>query len=319
MEAPPNKLQLKLSRKLFADTQLQSAFLMALDRPPEFHPCILWCQPRPPEYPFDRIPPVDWQPEFVDRLALDTKPGKDPLHEAGAYYCLDFSSVFAASILNAIDRSIETIFDLCAAPGGKSVFAWQLFKPKLIIANETISKRVGMLVGNFRRCGIIPSAIFSADPRIVADSFGGTCDLVLVDAPCSGQSLLAKGTSVPGCFHPVTIDRNANRQKRILANAAHIVAPQGYLAYTTCTYSIAENEGVCEWFISKFPDFQPIPVPALNDYRSHLSSLPGYRLFPHTNLGAGSFAMLFKNTATSQPNELPIDLADCQGFRTRLT
>ncbi|MEG5173865.1 hypothetical protein [Microcoleus sp. B3-D7] len=77
-----------------------------------------------------------------------------------------------------------------------------------------------------------------------------TANLVIVDAPCTGQSLLAKGDKAPGCFHHVTINSNANRQKRIFANSAKIVAPQGYLVYMTCTYSTAENEQVSEWLLS---------------------------------------------------------------------
>ena len=48
----------------------------------------------------------------------------------------------------------------------------------------------------------------------------------------------------------------------------------------TCTYSIEENEQVCEWFLSKFPQFQAVEIPQLLEYRSQLSSIPCYRLFP---------------------------------------
>jgi 16S rRNA C967 or C1407 C5-methylase (RsmB/RsmF family) len=309
-------LQLKLSRQLFDRPEIQTEFINALNHPPQFHPCIIWCQPRSGDR-FDIIDPLPWQPSFVDRLSLNTKPGKDPRHDRGEYYCLDFSSVFAASVLQAIDRSINTIFDMCAAPGGKSIFAWQLFKPQFLIANETIGKRLGILIGNLRRCQITPSMVFSADPSRF-EELTSTCDLVLVDAPCSGQSLLAKGMKVPGCFHPVTIDRNANRQKRILANAAQIVAPLGYLSYTTCTYAISENEGVCEWFLAKFPNFRAVEVPILTAYRSLLTELPGYRLFPHSQLGAGAFAMLFQRTDTAAPQPLPLDLSGLGGFRVSI-
>jgi len=110
----------------------------------------------------------------------------------------------------------------------------------------------------------------SLDAKILAKIIPKTAGLAIVDAPCSGQSLLAKGISNPGCFHPVTINKNANRQKRILANSAQLVAPQGYLAYMTCTYAIAENEQVCAWFLNRFPQFVPVVVPDLVPYQSHL-------------------------------------------------
>jgi 16S rRNA C967 or C1407 C5-methylase (RsmB/RsmF family) len=118
----------------------------------------------------------------------------------------------------------------------------------------------------------------------------------------------------PGCFHPATINQNANRQKRIIANAANIVAPNGYLAYTTCTYATAENEGVGEWFVKKFPQFKPIVIPHLTDYRSRLTDLPCYRLFPQSKLGAGAFTMLFQNTADGDRVYLPADLSNLRGF-----
>jgi 16S rRNA C967 or C1407 C5-methylase (RsmB/RsmF family) len=309
-----SNLLLKLSRQLFDHQAEQTALIEALIDPPNFYPSILWCVDKPQESPFTTIAPLPWQPQFVDRVALNTQPGKDPRHDRGEFYCLDFSSVFAASSLLTIDRPIPVIFDMCAAPGGKSVFAWRLFQPKTAIANEVIGKRLGMLISNFNRCQIYPSIIFHADPSIMAASFRSTSDLVLVDAPCSGQSLLAKGMKAPGCFHPATINQNANRQKRIMANAASIVAPDGYLAYTTCTYSPAENEGVGEWFVKKFPQFQAVEVPHLTDYRSRLTSLPGYRLFPQSQLGAGAFTMLFQNTAPGERVELPADLSSFRGF-----
>jgi 16S rRNA C967 or C1407 C5-methylase (RsmB/RsmF family) len=78
--------------------------------------------------------------------------------------------------------------------------------------------------------------------------------VVIVDAPCTGQSLLAKGDKALGCFHPVNINKSASRQKRIIANAAQTVAGEGYLAYMTCTFSPEENEQVGEWLMKKFPN-----------------------------------------------------------------
>lgn len=141
-----------------------------------------------------------------------------------------------------------------------------------------------------------------------------TANLVIVDAPCTGQSLLAKEDKAPGCFHHVTINSNANRQKRILANSAKIVAPQGYLAYMTCTYSTAENEQVSEWLLSKFPEFQPVTVPRLAKYRSHLTEIPCYRMWPQDKLGAGDFTVLFQNTSEGETNQLPADFLDLASF-----
>ena len=310
----PSSLLLKLSRSLFADTAEQAKFIQAVINPQAFNPAILWLQPKPTENPFPVEIPVSWQPEFVDRLALESKPGKHSLHQAGHYYCLDFSSIFAASTLLTIPQPIKLILDMCAAPGGKSVFSWKALNPELLLCNEAIGKRMGMLISNLRRCQIQPSAAANVDSKILAEKIPQTANLVIVDAPCTGQSLLAKGDKAPGCFHPVTINSNANRQKRILANSAKIVAPQGYLAYMTCTYSTAENEQVSEWLLSKFPEFGPVTVPHLEKYRSHLTEIPCYRMWPQDRLGAGAFTVLFQNTSDGERNQLPADFLDLTRF-----
>ncbi|MDM9380028.1 RsmB/NOP family class I SAM-dependent RNA methyltransferase [Chlorogloeopsis sp. ULAP01] len=304
----PSKLLLKLTKRLFHNIEEQEKFVEALINPKPFHPCILWCQEKPEVSGFVVEQPELWQPHFVDRLLLGEKPGQTILHQQGYFYCLDFSSVFAASILLEINQSVKLVFDMCAAPGGKSIFAWKLLQPELLISNEVIGKRLGMLISNLKRCHISPSIVVSRDSSFFAEKIPLSNDLVIVDAPCTGQSLLAKGEKVPGCFHPSAINKSANRQKRIIANSAQIVSPQGYLAYMTCTYSSEENEEVCEWLLKKFPQFQAVEVKHLKDYQSHLTNIPCYRMFPQHSLGAGAFTVLFKNTYDGEKREIDAEL-----------
>ncbi|MBD2184089.1 RsmB/NOP family class I SAM-dependent RNA methyltransferase [Aerosakkonema funiforme] len=303
----PSKLLLKLSRRLFEDSTVQEKFIEALVHPQPFAPCIVWCREKPDTIPFAVETPTSWQPKFVDRLLLGSKPGQHPLHEQGYYYCLDFSSVFAASSLFAISSPVHLLFDICASPGGKTIFSWKALSPKLIIANEVIGKRLGMLISNLKRCRVSPLNVLNKDSSILAQQLPRTSNLVIVDAPCTGQSLLAKGDKAPGCFHEAAINKSANRQKRIIANSAQIVAPQGYLAYMTCTYSPEENERVCEWFMKKFPQFQPVQIPHLAALQSHLTNMPCYRIWPQERLGAGAFTMLFQNTEEGEADRLKED------------
>jgi 16S rRNA C967 or C1407 C5-methylase (RsmB/RsmF family) len=255
-----------------------------------------------------------WQPTFVDCLPPNEKPGQHPLHESGYYYCLDFSSVFAASTLLAICQPIKSVLDMCAAPGGKGIFSWRALQPELLIGNEVIGKRLGMLISNLKRCHIRPAAVTNIDPQIWSQCIPNTCDLVIVDAPCTGQSLLAKGDKAPGCFHPTLINKNASRQKRIIANSAQLVAPQGYLAYMTCTYSLEENEQVCEWFLARFPQFRAVSIPHLSSYQSHLSTIPCYRLFPQNGIGAGAFTALFQNQNSGVRKQFNLEVLQQQNI-----
>ena len=309
MEKPSNLLR-KLGDRLFTDPNERAKFIDALTTPKSFPSCILWCREKPEIVPFPVEVPLSWQPLFVDRLKNPVRPGKHPLHERGAYYCLDFSSVFAAATLLAIPAPVHRVFDLCASPGGKSIFAWRALHPELLACNEVIGKRTAALISNLKRCQIRPAVVSSLDSQILARLVPQTADVVIVDAPCSGQSLLAKGIKAPGCFHPVTINKNANRQKRILANAARLVGPQGYLAYMTCTYAPAENEQVCKWFLKRFPQFTPRIVPYLDRYRSHLVSIPCYRMWPQSGFGAGAFTILFQNIEQGSGDRLPADFLE---------
>jgi 16S rRNA C967 or C1407 C5-methylase (RsmB/RsmF family) len=284
----------KLSQQLFENSAEQEQFIDALEHPQPFNPCILWVRERVESCPFAVEQPMPWQPAFVDRLAVGDRPGSHDLHHSGYYYCLDFSSVFAVSVIQAIPTPVQRVVDMCAAPGGKSIFTWATLQPESLLCNEVIGKRIGALVSNLKRCQIEQATVSNRDPQILAAERPQTADLVLVDAPCTGQSLIAKGETAPGCFHPVNINKNANRQKRILANSAQIVAPQGYLAYMTCAYSIAENEGVLTWFLKRFPQFAPVIIPHLQDFQSHLTDLPCYRMFPQHGLGAGAFTTLLQ-------------------------
>lgn len=301
----PSNLLIKLSKTLFKDTNEQERFMDALINSQPFNPCILWLNPQPIPHPFSVETPLEWQPEFVDRLRLDQRPGKHILHEQGHFYCLDFSSIFAASPLLNLSNPLSFAVDVCASPGGKSIWVWRTLKPDLIMTNETVKKRVKILISNLKRCQVYPSIVTNLEVEYLGNFLDKTADLVLVDAPCSGQSLLAKGEKNPGCFHPVTINNNANRQKRILANSANIVAPQGYLIYMTCTYSLAENEGVSQWFMDKFPHFQPLEIPFLENYRSPLAPFPCYRMWPQDRLGAGAYTILWQNRQGGEKKTLP--------------
>ncbi|MCS7030517.1 MAG: RsmB/NOP family class I SAM-dependent RNA methyltransferase [Gloeomargarita sp. SKYG116] len=292
--APVPRFLAKLANQLWPDDgETQTRFTQALLDPQPLPTGIAWCRPRPEPLPFPVLPALTWQPSWVDRLAPDVQPGRHPLHNRGYYYCLDMSSVFAGAVLGAIAVAQPVVIDLCAAPGGKSVLAWRYLQPGLLIANEPIGKRVRTLLSNWRRCRI-PGVVVQQDPATLAQRLAHTADVVIVDAPCSGQSLLAKGVKNPGCFHPRIVRWNRQRQRKILAHAVQLLKPGGYLAYMTCTYSLEENEANGQWLLTHFPDLQPIAVPLLAAYQSPWADFPCYRLWPQTGEGAGAFTCLWQ-------------------------
>lgn len=306
MSAPkiPNTL-IKLSKKLFEKPEQQELFLncfanLDVNRP-ERESAVVALRG---EKDYEVLSPHPFFPNWVHRT--NESLGSTESHAKGDIYLLDSSSVFAASPLLQIEKS-DLIFDACAAPGGKSVFAWRAHQPKLLIANEFVEKRLKPLISNLQRCQIRPSEVFHLPTQRVGEMFTECFPVVMVDAPCSGQSLLLKGEKVDGAFHPQTVNGNLKRQRRILAELSSSVAPGGHLLYMTCTFSPEENEDIIEWFLKKFPKFKTVPVPALETHRTQLSNIHGYRLWPQDKMGAGSFTALLQNTDDGVPSPLPSD------------
>jgi len=249
---------------------------------------LIWMGEAPQDAP---KPPIEL-PEWV-RLADQTTLQNTEQYEAGAWYPLDLSSCCTASVMTAVAIPHPRILDVCASPGGKSIFAARALQPSQLVCNEVIGKRHGPLKSNLRRCGI-EAEVVQHDPGILASRHAEQFDLVIIDAPCSGQSLPAKGEAAPGAYQDHVVNGNMQRQRRILAEAAKTVAPGGYLAYLTCTFAREENEKQVSWLLGKRPDFVSVPVPHLAVFQSWLTEEHCYRFSPMDSVGAGGFATLLK-------------------------
>jgi len=285
----------RLARRLFPDPTEQAAFLASL-RGEVSDRALLWTGEPPCELPAEmgeRLAAAPWQPAFIDRVTRVAGFGLHPWHREGRCYAFDCSSTFTASVLLALAEPPRRILDLCAAPGGKTIFAARAFRPERLVANEVIGKRQPLLRENLNRCGI-EAEIIRRDPGELAKEEEAAFDLVMVDAPCSGQSLPAKGIENPGCFHPVNVKKNAGRQRRILAAAARMVAPGGALFYSTCTFAPEENEKNASWLRDLEPGWQAVASPLHESHASHLVDFAAYRLCPHQGWGAGGFAVLLQ-------------------------
>lgn len=161
------------------------------------------------------------------------------------------------------------------------------------VANEVNAARRGILRQNMNLCGMEHVEVTGMRPDQWAID-GRQFDLLLADAPCSGQSLLCKGIRNPGCLGPQMVNGNAKRQKGILLAAVQCVAPGGHILYSTCTYDPDENEKVMSYILRRIPGWQAVEVPILTAYRSILADFPCYRLLPHHGAGAGGFCCLLK-------------------------
>ncbi|MCE9560264.1 MAG: RsmB/NOP family class I SAM-dependent RNA methyltransferase [Armatimonadetes bacterium] len=300
----PGPLMVKSALQLFPDDEERRQFIQALLDGVGREQSIIILQEHPAIRVFPRLKPESWQPSFVERLDPEFRPGKHPLYEKGNFYSLDFSSVFSCSAMLAIKTPPARVLDLCSAPGGKSVFAYRAFKPEILVCNETIRKRCSMLIGNLERCHIETARVWSADPSVYANRWPQCFDLVIVDAPCSGQSLLAKGEPAPGAFTPSMIDMNVGRQRRISGNAYKCLRAGGHIFYSTCTFSPKENEKLIAWLLAEYDDLETVEIPALAQFQSRYADFNCYRMFPHYGLGAGAFVCLVRKKG-EPPAEYP--------------
>lgn len=235
--------------------------------------------------------PVPWAEEgFYYNPEL--QPGKSPLHEAGAYYIQEPSAMSAAELLGVEPGDI--VCDLCAAPGGKSTqIAGKLMGHGLLISNEYYSSRAKILSQNIERIGIRNAVVINESTDHVAELFPEFFDKVMVDAPCSGEGMFRKDEAACGEWSLEQVKVCADRQAEILDNAAKILKPGGVMVYSTCTFSVEENEETVRSFLDRHPEYS-IEKPAIHEklVSAGFEERDGmYRLWPHKLKGEGHFAV----------------------------
>jgi 16S rRNA C967 or C1407 C5-methylase (RsmB/RsmF family)/NOL1/NOP2/fmu family ribosome biogenesis protein len=218
-----------------------------------------------------------------------TRPGEFLQFAAGDYYIQDASSMLALALCRV--QPGHLVCDLCAAPGGKaSGLLEQLQGQGFLLANEVIHSRLSLLKFALSRTGRSNHATCSHDVERLADMLPAQVDCVLVDAPCSGQSMIGRDKQSIAAFSSTQIEHSAARQQRIIVAAANLVRPGGRMVYSTCTFAVAENEMIVEQFLQGNSDWQVDPMPELEAWAS--PRLGGaYRVWPHRDKCDGGFAV----------------------------
>jgi 16S rRNA C967 or C1407 C5-methylase (RsmB/RsmF family)/NOL1/NOP2/fmu family ribosome biogenesis protein len=222
----------------------------------------------------------------------------DPMLHGGAYYVQEASSMFLWYLLDqTIDKTKKElkILDLCAAPGGKTTLLASYFPQGLVIANEVIRSRAGILSENITRWGTENVVITSNDPSSFA-KLENYFDVIVVDAPCSGSGLFRKDPTAVDEWSEANVLMCSQRQKRILENIYPALKKGGLLIYSTCSYSREEDEDIVAW-MKKFPvDGCRLPVPPEWNILETLIAQDsyGYRFFPNKIKGEGFFIAAFR-------------------------
>lgn len=250
-------------------------------------------------------------------------PGRQILHEAGAYYIQEPSAMSAAEALFAHGgqpdeaETGERILDLCAAPGGKTTqIAGKLAGNGLLAANEVVPSRARILSQNVERFGIRNCVVLNEEPERLAERFPLFFHKILVDAPCSGEGMFRKDEKTRGEWNEERVRQCAERQSSILENADRMLMPGGRLVYSTCTFAPDEDEGVIACFLRRHPDYELIRLQELADASGMDHGHPEWtaeyegmhlerclRLWPHRVKGEGHFIAALQKRDTMREYE----------------
>lgn len=260
------------SKDFFASYQTQKAYGLRMN-PLKYSSHI-----SSKDLPFT-LTPVAWAKEGFYAIS-EEHPGKHPLHEGGAYYIQEPSAMSVVSLLNP--QPGDLVCDLCAAPGGKSTqIAGRLAGEGLLVANEIFPNRAKILSQNIERLGIGNCVVCNEPPDKMAAHFPTFFDKIVVDAPCSGEGMFRKDETAIQEWSLEQVEVCATRQKMILEYADQMLAPNGIMVYSTCTFAPEEDENMIIWFLATHPDY------ILEDWREILPDncgLEGGRIDFLTNI-----------------------------------
>jgi 16S rRNA C967 or C1407 C5-methylase (RsmB/RsmF family)/NOL1/NOP2/fmu family ribosome biogenesis protein len=255
---------------------------------------------------FDQCDRITWN-ECGRYLAERPSFTLDPTFHAGSYYVQEASSMMIGKVILQLnlDQKPIKVLDLCAAPGGKTTLLHDnLHTESLIVANEVIKSRANILRENIIKWGCQNTIITSVDPSQFHKS-GLTFDLILVDAPCSGEGMFRKDPESIKEWSVENVEHCSLRQNRILYDIWPCLNEGGYLIYSTCTYNHKENIDQVVNLQKKY-NLKSLPLTLEENWgitEIKKDQAYGYQCYPHKTKGEGYFfSVLQKNEPIIQTN-----------------
>ncbi|MEP6573049.1 MAG: transcription antitermination factor NusB [Gemmatimonadota bacterium] len=176
-----------------------------------------------------------------------------------------------------------TVYDACAAPGGKAIALGRI--AGRVIAAERRKSRARRLVTNLERAGS------GREFAVVADAAAPPCrpvDVVLLDAPCLGTGTFARHPDARWRVRPDALDGIVEEQRRMLESVAPVVRNGGLLVYATCSLEPEENERQVATFLARHSEFHREPGDAVS--ADLLSDAGDLTILPQRHGMDGAFA-----------------------------
>ena len=314
--------KLEYLHRLFLAGKENAAPLAPADLvPPEFEEltapervdaCIEAFQRRPPTWLRVRTD----VPAFLETLAEAGIPGETPFERMpeavrvppGAALAGKLAAVAARFVIQDIASQCvakvcapaegEDWWDACAGAGGKALHLMDLMRRNgKVLATDVRVAALKELKRRARRHGI--RGIRTQVHNVVYDApFSKTFDGVLVDAPCSGWGTWARNPDARWRTGRRDVIQHANRQLKMLNNAAWCVKPGGTLVYAVCTLTLPETEEVAVRFLDANPAFSldPFPHPLTGEPTSGQ-----LQIWPWEGPGDAMFIARFRREAPAEP------------------
>lgn len=238
----------------------------------------------------------------VDNFTMEAeeKLGNNIFHHAGAFYLQEPSAMVSGGVV-PLKRG-DFVLDACASPGGKT---FQMAKrcDVTVVSNEIDSGRSKILNGNVERLGLKNVIVTNLSSEEIAFNYKNVFDVMLVDAPCSGEGMFRKESQAIDMWSEDYVKVCAERQKEILTNLDCCLKQGGYLMYSTCTYSVEENEEVVAFMCEK--GYKVVDLGKINgsvagiklkNYNTQLAK----RFYPHLSNGEGQFVCLLQKESENE-------------------
>jgi 16S rRNA (cytosine967-C5)-methyltransferase len=213
--------------------------------------------------------------------------GAEPAYVKGLFEVQDEGSQLAALLAEA--KPGMQVLDLCAGAGGKTLaLAAAMDNQGQIYATDSDGRRLTPIFDRLARSGARNVQVRA--PRGETDVLGdlvGRCDLVMIDAPCTGSGAWRRNPDAKWRIRPGALEQRIKDQDETLERAVRFVKRGGRIVYVTCSVLRPENEDRIAAFLSRHDDMLPVDAKTqarsagLTPLAEHASPFgPGFRLSP---------------------------------------
>ncbi len=259
-------------------------------------------------YGWDLVMEVPFCPTAMELVAFDIPPGRTLEHADGYYFVQDAASTLPVELFD--DHPAPLVLDMAAAPGGKTTHLISRYGDRgLVLANDSSARRLGSLRANLQRWSGFGTLVTNFPGERFGRWYPETFDRVLLDAPCSGETLWPESGGRGRTVSERERARLCTRQITLLSAAVEALKVGGEVVYVTCTMAPEEDEAVLEELLERYPKAVEIvsppkrvkvKAPALDEALGQRFSRQvrrAVRMWPHLYKTSALFAARIRKTA----------------------